>query len=98
MILCPSLVSLLCFLYYNLKYEVYWIGFPIGTSFLYTTHGWTLISAVVEKVTAKPFPQYMKSLFHELGLRNTYLDENKPLIYNRAKYMNIIMLYFFLFA
>lgn len=60
--------------------------FKPGASFLYTTHGWTLISAVVEQVAAKPFPDYMKSIFHELGLRNTYLDENKPIIYNRAKY------------
>jgi len=60
--------------------------FKPGSSFLYTTHGWTLISAVVEEVATKPFPKYMKSIFHELGLRNTYLDENKPIIYNRAKY------------
>ena len=66
-----------------------WYFIVPGASFLYTTHGWTLISAVVEQVAAKPFPDYMKSIFHELGLRNTYLDENKPIIYNRAKYFSI---------
>ena len=44
-----------------------------------------MVSAIVEKVVKKPFPQYMKSFFHDMGLKNTYLDENKPLIYNRAK-------------
>lgn len=57
-----------------------------GVKFLYTTHGWTLVSAVVESVVKKSFPSYMKVFFHEMGLRNTYLDENKPLIFNRAKY------------
>lgn len=51
----------------------------------YTTHGWTLVSAVVEKVVKISFPVYMKTFFHEMGLKNTYLDENKPIIYNRAK-------------
>lgn len=40
---------------------------------------------MVENVVEKPFPVYMKTFFHEMGLRNTYLDENKPLIYNRAR-------------
>ena len=28
----------------------------------------------------------MKKQFRELGLNNTYLDENGPIIYNRSKY------------
>nr|CAD7459355.1 unnamed protein product [Timema tahoe] len=57
-----------------------------GTSFLYTTHGWTLISAVVEGVTKEPFPLTMKMFFRVMGLKYTYLDENDPIIYNRACY------------
>ena len=64
-----------------------------GSLFLYTTHGWTLVSAVVESVVKKTFPQYMKDLFDELGLKHTYLDENKPLIYNRSRYCYIAIKY-----
>lgn len=56
-----------------------------GTKFLYTTHGWTLVSAILESVIKEPFPKYMKSFFHELGLHHTYLDENAPIIYNRSQ-------------
>nr|CAD7395471.1 unnamed protein product [Timema poppensis] len=59
-----------------------------GTSFLYTTHGWTLISAVVEGVTKEPFPLTMKKFFRVMGLKYTYLDENDPIIYNRAWYLS----------
>jgi serine beta-lactamase-like protein LACTB, mitochondrial len=59
--------------------------FLSGTKFLYTTHGWTLISAVVESIVKKPFTTYIKTVFDELGLKNTYLDLNPPLIYNRAR-------------
>ncbi|XP_063222166.1 serine beta-lactamase-like protein LACTB, mitochondrial [Bacillus rossius redtenbacheri] len=57
-----------------------------GSSFLYTTHGWTLISAVVEGVTKEPFPVTMTQFFNVLGLKNTYLDFNERIIYNRARY------------
>ena len=30
--------------------------------------------------------QYMTEQFVELGLKNTYLDQHSPLIYNRSKY------------
>ena len=56
-----------------------------GEEFNYTTHGFTLLSAVVESVVGEPFEKHMKRVFKELGLNNTYLDENEPLIYNRAR-------------
>jgi CubicO group peptidase (beta-lactamase class C family) len=43
------------------------------------------LSAVVESVVGEPFEKFMKRFFKELGLNNTYLDENEPLIYNRAR-------------
>ena len=57
----------------------------VGTKYLYSTYGWTLLSAVVEGASGKKFPEIMKDFFKQLGLENTYLDENKPLIYNRAR-------------
>ncbi|XP_069701662.1 serine beta-lactamase-like protein LACTB, mitochondrial [Periplaneta americana] len=62
--------------------------FKPGESFLYTTHGWTLISAVVEAAAKEPFTKVMKDFFQVMGLKHTYLDEPEPLIYNRARYYN----------
>lgn len=60
--------------------------FEPGTSFLYTTHGYTLLSAVIEEVVGKPFTQVMLNYFRLLGLNNTHLDEVKQIIYNRSSY------------
>ncbi|XP_013780104.1 serine beta-lactamase-like protein LACTB, mitochondrial [Limulus polyphemus] len=57
-----------------------------GSKFMYTTHGWTLLSAVVEAVVQEPFGVYMSKLFQELGLKNTFLDTNDTIIYNRSRY------------
>lgn len=57
-----------------------------GTKYLYSTHAWTLIAAILEGATKHNFPDLMRRLFLELGLENTYLDENQPLIYNRSRY------------
>ena len=57
-----------------------------GTEFHYTTHGFTVLSAVVEAVTGEPFEKHMKKTFAELGLNETYLDENEPIIPRRARY------------
>eukprot|EP00095_Tigriopus_kingsejongensis_P011445 maker-scaffold222_size251774-snap-gene-1.22 protein:Tk11445 transcript:maker-scaffold222_size251774-snap-gene-1.22-mRNA-1 annotation:"hypothetical protein BRAFLDRAFT_126051" len=57
-----------------------------GDEFHYTTHGFTVLSAVVEKVSGESFSKHMRRIFRDLGLQNTYLDENEPLIPNRARY------------
>ena len=57
-----------------------------GQEFHYTTHGFTLLAKVIEKVTGEPFDKYMQAQFKELGLSNTFLDLNDPLIQNRARY------------
>ena len=56
-----------------------------GTEFNYTTHGFTVLSAVIEAAAKEPFVKHMKKLFRALGLNNTYLDENEPIIPFRAK-------------
>ena len=62
------------------------LGFYVlGSSFLYTTHGWTLVSAVVEAVSNQAFSKVMLDFFHVMGLKHTYLDESEPLVYNRAR-------------
>ena len=62
-----------------------WINCPTGSGFFYTTHGWTLISAVLEAATKEPFEKHIIKMVQELGMNNTYLDENSPLIYHRGR-------------
>ena len=57
-----------------------------GSKFHYTTHGFSLLSAVIESVTGQTFEEYIKTIFKDLGLINTCLDENEPIIYNRSRY------------
>ena len=52
---------------------------------MYTTHGYTLISAAIEGASGQKFTDLLMELFLDIGMENTYLDENHPIIYNRAK-------------
>ena len=56
-----------------------------GTDYLYTTHGWTLLSAVMEKASGMDYVTYMKKMCYELGLDETVVELNDPLIYNRSR-------------
>lgn len=56
-----------------------------GASYLYTTHGWTLLSAVVESISGQDFLLYMKKLFKDLGMENTGAEFNDTIILNRAR-------------
>ncbi|VDK66946.1 unnamed protein product [Onchocerca ochengi] len=57
-----------------------------GSKFRYTTHGFTLLSAALEKAANKSYVDQIRNLFHELGMNHSYLDFNFPLIANRARY------------
>ena len=56
-----------------------------GTEFLYTTHGYTLLSAVIEGAASATYPALCRQLFRDLGMRHTYLDQNDQIIYNRSR-------------
>ncbi|XP_042327706.1 serine beta-lactamase-like protein LACTB, mitochondrial, partial [Sceloporus undulatus] len=60
--------------------------FKPGSQFLYSTHGFTLLSAVVERAAGQKFTDYMLQIFRDLDMSTTGLDDNEPLIYNRARY------------
>ena len=66
----------------------YRLCFSAGTTFLYTTHGWSLVSAVAEGASGHKFPVLLQGLFKDLGLKETYLDENDSIIYNRARWVS----------
>ncbi|XP_077174068.1 serine beta-lactamase-like protein LACTB, mitochondrial [Paroedura picta] len=59
--------------------------FKPGSQYLYSTHGFTLLSAVVERASGHKFTEYMMKIFHDLDMLSTFLDDNEPLIYNRAR-------------
>ncbi|XP_019333051.2 serine beta-lactamase-like protein LACTB, mitochondrial [Alligator mississippiensis] len=60
--------------------------FKPGSQFLYSTHGFTLLSAVVERASGHKFTDYMLKMFRELDMQSTVLDDNELMIYNRARY------------
>ncbi|CAG7819873.1 unnamed protein product [Allacma fusca] len=57
-----------------------------GTKYLYSSHAWTVVAGIIEKLAETPFPKHAKSMFNYWGLKNTHLDEHEPLIYSRARY------------
>ena len=58
-----------------------------GTAFSYTSHGFNLISAVVEGAAGKPFLDTMRdAVFRPLGMRDTVADFVTPIIPGRTRY------------
>lgn len=53
--------------------------------FSYTTHGFTLVSAVLEKAAGKEYPILLEELLQKLGMSQTSLDRNPTIIPNRSK-------------
>ncbi|KAG8440211.1 hypothetical protein GDO86_006122 [Hymenochirus boettgeri] len=60
--------------------------FKPGTHFLYSTHAWTLLSAVVERASGQKFLEYMRQMFRDMGMKDTVAEEHEPIIYNRASF------------
>ncbi len=57
------------------------------TKFTYTSHGFNLISAVVEGAAKHPFLDYMReAVFRPLGMRETVADFVTPIIHGRTSY------------
>lgn len=52
---------------------------------MYSTYGFTLLSAVVERVSGQKFTEYMLKMFRDLDMLSTVLDDNEAMIYNRAR-------------
>ncbi|EEC05187.1 conserved hypothetical protein, partial [Ixodes scapularis] len=57
-----------------------------GTKYFYTTFGWTLISAAIEGASKETFPKHISKMFKTIGMKNSYLDENEPIIYHRSRF------------
>ena len=64
--------------------------FEPGTRFYYSTFGWNLIGAIIEKVSGKDYLTYMaENIWKPLGLENTCGDNIKNKISNRSKFYNV---------
>lgn len=56
-----------------------------GSQFLYSTFGYTLLAAIVERASGYKYLDYMQKIFHDLDMLTTLQEENEPVIYNRAR-------------
>ncbi|KAK2103155.1 hypothetical protein P7K49_017011 [Saguinus oedipus] len=65
--------------------------FKPGSQFLYSTFGYTLLAAIVERASGCKYLDYMQKIFHDLDMLTTVQEENEPVIYNRARlsYMDV---------
>ncbi|KAJ0069493.1 hypothetical protein NL108_008283 [Boleophthalmus pectinirostris] len=63
--------------------------FKPGTTFLYSTHAFTLLSAVVERAAAVPFLDHMGAMFREMGMFHTVPELNETIIYHRSRYYHL---------
>nr|XP_040018461.1 serine beta-lactamase-like protein LACTB, mitochondrial isoform X2 [Gasterosteus aculeatus aculeatus] len=63
--------------------------FKPGTTFLYSTHAFTLLSAAVERAAGQHFLDVMMTMFRELGMLNTVPDKNDPIIYHRSRFYRL---------
>ena len=58
----------------------------LGQKFHYTTHAWTLISAVIESASGKNFLDYMdENVFQPLGMTSTFPEVHTTLLYGRSR-------------
>ncbi|XP_003463634.4 serine beta-lactamase-like protein LACTB, mitochondrial [Cavia porcellus] len=60
--------------------------FKPGSQFLYSTFGYTLLAAIVERASGYKYLDYMQKIFHDLDMLTTVQEENEPVIYNRARF------------
>lgn len=81
-----------------MKFRVEFLSYDIlnlnvlspGTGFNYTTHGFTLLSAVLEGATNKKFTVLLEDLLKDLGLSNTYIEDREKIRYNLARYARVV--------
>jgi len=64
--------------------------FQPGTAYNYSTYGYSLLSAVVEKASNTPFLNYMQTaVFAPLGMSNTGADYSDQLVAQRVRFYEI---------
>ena len=62
------------------------LDFPSGTQWRYTNSGYFLLAYIVEKVTGKPFRDYMyDNVLHKIGLRDTDINRRDSVLPLRTR-------------
>jgi serine beta-lactamase-like protein LACTB len=62
---------------------------PPGTRYHYSTFGYTLLAAAMERAAGQPFMQFMqRSVFSPLEMRQTGPDEQSAILTDRSAYYN----------
>ena len=61
--------------------------FQPDTDYQYTTYGWSLVSAAIEKIANEPFLAFMdREVFQPLKMKNTIADHTAIIIPNRVRF------------
>lgn len=62
------------------------LHFDPGDNYEYGGSGYVLLALIIEKVSGKPYPQFLKeNIFQPLGMNNTMVyDERRPEVKNKA--------------
>lgn len=61
-----------------------------GTNYEYSSLAYSLVSRIIEERSGKSYVAYMNQVCGELGMPNTFVDLNNPIVLNRSKYMSHI--------
>lgn len=51
----------------------------------YTTHGYSLLSVVMERAGQQTYMAQMYALFQRMGMDSTVADDSEAIIFNRAR-------------
>lgn len=66
------------------------LNFKPGARYQYTSHGFNLLSAVMEKAAGISFLPFMgKEVFLQLGMYNTHADLNDSIIFYRTRFYEV---------
>lgn len=62
------------------------LAFEPGSNFLYSSYGWVLLSAVMEKASGIFFFELMETTWNALGMKNTTFDFPDVRVENKSKF------------
>uniref|UniRef100_A0A7M6DQF5 Beta-lactamase-related domain-containing protein n=1 Tax=Clytia hemisphaerica TaxID=252671 RepID=A0A7M6DQF5_9CNID len=57
-----------------------------GTDYEYSSLAYSLVSRIIEETSGQDYVTYMKDVCRRLGMKNTCVDLNNPIIPNRGRY------------
>ncbi len=64
------------------------LAFEPGTQYLYSSFGWVLLSAAMEKASETSFFELMQHTWDALGMENTSFDYPDRILTNKSKFYN----------